>query len=84
VLKYTLPNAYFAFDNVYYEYQRNSRIVGINVIEDLENTCNQTTIEKEIKLPIHILQEEDYIFKFYKGKNTNGALIFEEITGPVN
>ena len=83
-LKYTLPNACFSFNNVYYEYERNSRIVGINVIKDLENTCNQATIEKEIKLPIHILQEEDYIFKFYKGKDVNGDLIFEEIIVPVN
>jgi len=84
VLKYTLPNACFSFNNVYYEYDRNSRIVGINVIKDLEKTCNQATIEKEIKLPIHVLQEEDYIFKFYKGKDANGDLIFEEITVPVN
>lgn len=84
VLKYTLPNACFSFNNVYYEYDRNSRIVGINVIKDLEKTCNQATIEKEIKLPIHVLQEEDYIFKFYKGKDANGELIFEEITVPVN
>lgn len=84
VLKYTLPNACFSFNNVYYEYDRNSRIVGINVIKDLEKTCNQATIEKEIKLPIHVLQEEDYIFKFYKGKDANGDIIFEEITVPVN
>lgn len=84
VLKYTLPNACFSFNNVYYEYDRNSRIVGINVIKDLEKTCNQATVEKEIKLPIHVLQEEDYIFKFYKGKDANGELIFEEITVPVN
>ncbi|WP_334056335.1 hypothetical protein [Polaribacter sp. P097] len=84
VLKYTLPNACFSFNNVYYEYDRNSRIVGINVIKDVEKTYNQATIEKEIKLPIHVLQEEDYIFKFYKGKDANGDLIFEEITVPVN
>jgi hypothetical protein len=29
-------------------------------------------------------QEEDYIFKFWKGKDTNGENIFEEVIVPVN
>jgi len=60
------------------------RVVAINVIEDVDKTCNEATIEKEIKLPIHVLQDKDYIFKFYKGKDTEGNLIFDEITVPVD
>ena len=39
--------------------------------------------EKEIKIPIQILQQENYLFRFYKGKDTNGKSIFEEIEVPV-
>jgi hypothetical protein len=84
VLKYTLPSACFYFKDVYYSKERNTRVVAINVIEDLDKTCNEATIEKEIKLPIHVLQDKDYIFKFYKGKDTEGNLIFDEITVPVD
>lgn len=83
-LKYTLPNACYTFRNLYYESERNSRVVAIYALKDSEITCTQATIEKELKIPIHVLQEEDYLFKFYKGKDADGKSIFEEITVPVN
>ena len=84
VLQYTLPSACYSYRGLYYEYDRNTRVVAINALNDKELNCTQATIEKEVKIPIHVLQEEDYIFKFYKGKDTNGKSIFEEITVPVN
>ena len=83
-LKYTLPNACYTFRNLYYESERNSRVVAVYALKDSEITCTQATIEKELKIPIHVLQEEDYLFKFYKGKDADGKSIFEEITVPVN
>jgi len=83
-VKYELPNNCYQFWSIYYEYDTNKRIVAINAIHDLESICTQATIEQEIKIPIQVLQEENYIFKFYKGKDANGENIFEEIEVPVN
>lgn len=82
-LKYTLPSNCYRFRSVYYEYERNARVVAINALYDLESVCTQATIEEEIKIPIHVLQEDNYIFKFYKGKNSDGDSIFEEVEVPV-
>jgi hypothetical protein len=84
VVKYDLPNGCHRFWSVYYEYDKNTRIVAINALNDLESICTQATIEKEIKIPIQVLQKENYIFRFYKGKDSNGVNIFEEIEVPVN
>lgn len=83
-VKYELPNGCHQFWSVYYEYDNNTRIVAINAFNDLESICTQVVIEKEIKIPIHILQQENYIFRFYKGKDADGKSIFEEIEVPVN
>jgi hypothetical protein len=83
VIKYDLPNGCHQFWSVYYEYDKNARIVAVNAINDLESICTQAVIEKEIKIPIQILQQENYLFRFYKGKDTNGKSIFEEIEVPV-
>ena len=69
---------------MYYEIERNSRIVAINALLDNEISCTQATIEQEIKIPVHVLQEEDYVFRFYKGKDTEGNSIFDNVTVPVN
>ncbi|MDP4989184.1 MAG: hypothetical protein NWP54_03415 [Polaribacter sp.] len=82
-VKYDLPNGCHQFWSGYYEYDKNARIVAVNAINDLESICTQTVIEKEIKIPIQILQQENYLFRFYKGKDTNGKSIFEEIEVPV-
>jgi hypothetical protein len=83
-VKYELPDGCHQFWSVYYKYDNNKRIVAINAINDLESICTQAVIEKEIKIPIHISQQENYIFRFYKGKDTDGKSIFEEIEVPVN
>ena len=83
-LKYTLPNACYTFRNVYYERERNSRVIAINAVLDSEKICTQATIDEEIKIPIHVLQEEDYTFKFFKGKDADGNSIFKEIIVPVD
>lgn len=84
VLKYDLPSACYRFRSVYYEIERNSRIVAINALLDNEISCSQATIEQEIKIPVHVLQEEDYVFRFFKGKDADGNSIFDDVTVPVN
>lgn len=83
-VKYTLPSPCYSFYNLYYEYQGTSRIVAIRALEDLSTACAQTTVEAEYTFPLQVSQTEDYTFKFWKGKDSNGEDIFEEIVVPVN
>lgn len=83
-IKYELPNRCHSFKGVYYKYDNTARIVAIYTLFDVESTCPESIIEQEIDIPIHVLQQENYIFKFYKGKNSNGENVFEEIEVPVN
>lgn len=83
-VKYTLPNPCYHFYNLYYEYEGTSRIVAIRALEDLSTTCSQVTVQEEYTFPVQVLQTEDYTFKFWKGKDSNGEDIFEEVVVPVN
>lgn len=84
ILKYTLPNSCFSFKRLYYSKERNTRVIAIDGIEDLASTCSQANMEREIRVPIHVLQEKDYVFKFYKGKDSEGKAIFDEVIVPVD
>lgn len=81
---YDIPNGCYGFHSLYYQYDNTSRIVAIRAIVNTETVCNQTTIEKKYKFPVKISQREDYLFKFWKGKDNNGKDIFEEKEVPVN
>lgn len=82
-IKYTLPNACYSFKDVYYRINKNSRTVAINAFQQNDIPCSQATIDMELKLPINVLQDEEYVFKIYKGKDSNGDSIFDEIRIPV-
>ena len=83
-VKYNLPDNCHSFRGVHYQYRDTTRIVAINAIEFTDRNCDQVITEKELKIPVHVRQEEDYVFKFWKGKDTEGNNIFEEIVVPVN
>lgn len=83
-LKYQLPNGCYSFNSVYYEHQDTVRIVAIRAFVDLDNNCTEAIREKEYKLIVTASQKEDYLFKFYKGKDNDGKNIFEEVVVPVN
>ncbi|MDC1162397.1 hypothetical protein OAT18_03035 [Tenacibaculum sp.] len=83
-VKYTLPNSCHHFRSLYYQYKDTTRIVAINIVENLEISCAQATIEKELKFPVKATQKEDYLFKFWKGKDQSGKDTFTEVIIPVN
>ncbi|WP_405563710.1 hypothetical protein [Polaribacter sp. Asnod6-C07] len=83
-VKYTFKNDCYSFDHVYYEYQDTTRIVAIQSLVDLDKTCTEQTTQYEFDMVITVIQEEDYIFKFWKGEDNNGENIFEEVVVPVN
>lgn len=83
-IKYSLPNGCYSFDRLYYEYQDTSRVVAVTAFVSLENACNQAIIEEEYTFAVKATQREDYVFKFWKGKDTNGEDLFDEVVIPVN
>lgn len=83
-LKYTLKDGCAFFDNIYYEYEDTSRIVAIKSVVDLDATCLDSETQYDYNLIVTATQEEDYLFKFYKGRDASGNNIFEEVIVPVN
>ena len=82
-IKYTLPNSCHSFNNLHYDYDDNARIVAVVSFVVLDEACTQVTREEEFKFAVRVVQREDYLFKFYKGKDANGNNIFEEVLVPV-
>ncbi|PQJ76847.1 hypothetical protein BTO16_13330 [Polaribacter glomeratus] len=83
-IKYTLNNGCYSFDNLYYEYQDTVRVVAVRALLSLENACTLNIRQEEYKFVVNVTQKEDYLFKFWKGKDSNGEDTFEEIVVPVN
>ncbi|WP_439130147.1 hypothetical protein [Polaribacter sp.] len=83
-LKYSLKNNCSYFDNIYYEYQDTTRIVAFRAITDLDATCADDATQYDYNLIVTATQQEDYLFKFYKGEDANGDAVFEEVVVPVN
>lgn len=83
-VKYSFPNGCYFFDRIYYETQDTTRIVAVSASVLLDENCTLAIIEGEKKFAVKASQEEDYVFKFYKGKDSNGENIFEEVIVPVN
>jgi hypothetical protein len=78
-IKYTLKNSCYHFDNLYYEYQDTARVVAVSAFVSLEDACAEIISQKEYKFAVNVTQQEDYLFKFWKGTDSNGENIFEEI-----
>lgn len=83
-VKYSLTNGCYSFDRMYYEYKDSTRTVAVIALVDLDKNCTQDVRQEEHKLEITATQREDYLFKFYKGKDADGKSIFEEVVIPVN
>ena len=81
---YDLPSSCHGFYDLYYQYEGTSRIVAINSVVIENNTCTDGLIEVEYQFLVSVVQREDYTFKFWKGVDSNGENIFEEILVPVN
>lgn len=83
-VKYSLPNFCYSFDRIYYETQDTTRIIAVTSLVDLDGDCEETVVQEEYKIPIKATQQEDYVLKFFKGVDSNGENIFDEVIVPVN
>lgn len=81
---YTLPDGCHSFNNLFYEIKDTSRIIAIRAFVDLDRECTTAVFTEEHLFVEEITQEEDYVFKFFKGQDNDGENIFEEVTVPVN
>ncbi|WP_158839980.1 hypothetical protein [Polaribacter sp. L3A8] len=83
-VKYSLPNSCFTFDQIYYQPKDSTRTIAIIAVVKLDDNCTEAIVQEEKKIAVKATQEEDYVFKFFKGKDSDGENIFEEVIVPVN
>ena len=79
-----LPNSCYYFYNQYdYFYEGTSRLIyPIGHVDD-GVPCTPNITETTFSIPVHALQSEPYIFKFYQGADENGHDVFLTIEVPV-
>lgn len=82
-IKIQLPNGCHTFHNLYYRHDGTNRIVAAYSLVADDITCTEALITKEHTFQVKATQEEDYVFKLWKGVDDDGEDIFEEITVPV-
>jgi len=80
---YDLPSGCHYFYDLFYQHEGTSRIVAVNSIVDTNLACTEALIEEEFSFVVRVAQEEDYTFRFWKGTDTNGDDIFEDVIVPV-
>ena len=83
-VKYLLPNSCYSFQEIYYQTKDSTRTVAITAFVALDKVCSLAFIKEEYKFAVMATQTEDYLFKFYKGKNSKGENTYDEVIIPVN
>ncbi|AUC21703.1 MULTISPECIES: hypothetical protein [Polaribacter] len=83
-IKYSFPNDCYSFEQIYYETKDSTRTVAVTAMVLLDEECTEETVQEEKKFVVTASQTEDYIFKFFKGTDSEGENIFEEVIVPVN
>ena len=83
-LKYTKPTACHIFQGIYYSKDLNTRTIGIQAAIKNGEICQQSIPEPtEVSFNFYVTSTGSYIFKFYKGQDTTGKDIFEDVEIPV-
>jgi len=79
-----LPNScYFYYNQYEYFYEGTSRLIYPIAHVDDGVPCTPNITETTFSIPVQVLQEEPYIFKFYQGEDEDGQDIFLTIEVPV-
>jgi len=83
-VKFEFPNDCYRFHGFDFTYFRNERTIAVRALKILDATCNDGQLfEFTASFQMMPEQEDEYIFKFWKGKDTNGNDIFETYVLPV-
>ena len=79
-----LPNScYYHYGQYDYFYEGTTRLIYPIVHIDDDVSCTQNITETTFSIPVHALQYEPYIFKFYQGEDANGQDMYLTIEVPV-
>jgi hypothetical protein len=79
-ISFLRPTSCHGFDGFFYEKNENTRTVAVQSFVLEQSNCNPTTQNVIQTLKFHPTASGVYLFKFWKGKDTNGDDIFEEAT----
>lgn len=83
-LKYQKPTACHIYQGIYYEKNLNTRTIAIQTAVQNNQVCTQEVPPiSEVSFNFTVSNTGSYIFKFYKGKDTAGKDIFEDVEIPV-
>lgn len=82
---YILPSACYYYESLDYSVVNSTEIIlAVEVYVDLVSNCDQVETEGENSFVITIQEVQDYTFKLWKGTNSDGDDVFEEIIVPVS
>ncbi len=83
-LKYQKPTSCHIYQGIYYDKNLNTRTIAVQTAVQNNQTCTtEVPPLSEVSFNFIPTNTGSYIFKFYKGKDTNGENIFEEVEIPV-
>ncbi|WP_366185688.1 hypothetical protein [Flavobacterium ovatum] len=79
-LKYQKPTACHLYQGIYYTKDFNTRTIAIQTaVKDNEVCTTEVPPLSEASFNFIASETGSYIFKFYKGKDTDGTNLFEEV-----
>jgi hypothetical protein len=83
---YKKPNDCYLESDLFFEKADSTRIIGIQSIVADRANCAPLEDEpvREIQFQFKVNSATPYLFKFFKGRNTDGSLFYEEVTIPIN
>lgn len=83
-LKYQKPTSCHIYQGVYYDKDSNTRTIAVQTAVQKDQVCS-TEIPPISETSFNFIPTNpgSYIFKFYKGKDTDGKDIFESVEIPV-
>ena len=83
-LKYQRPTSCHLYHGIYYSKDLNVRTIAIQSAVQTGQICEQSLPPlSDASFNFYVTSTGSYIFKFYKGKDTAGKDIFEEVEIPV-
>lgn len=83
-LKYQKPTECHMFQGIYYDKNLNTRTIAIQTAVKTNQVCTAVVPPlSEVSFNFIVTNTGSYIFKFYKGKNSAGEDIFEDVEIPV-
>lgn len=82
-INYNLPDSSHNFYQLYFEHNNKERIVAVISYVNEDVSATGPVINKDYTFKLTAAQEDEYIFKIWKGKDENDDDIYETFTVPV-